>query len=82
MVEGRSRIHHKKMREARLDEIDEETIKKLTLWEIKNLPRWKLIWRLFWQKKKLFPDLPDELILEKTKEEILAIRQLMRAGLV
>jgi len=70
------------MREARLDEIDEETIKKLTLWEIKNLPRWKLIWRLFWQKKKLFPDLPDELILEKTKEEILAIRQLMRAGLV
>jgi len=64
-----------------LRDIDEEEIRKLTLWEIKNLPRWKLIWRLFWQKKKLFPDLPDELVLEKTKEEILAMRQLMRAGL-
>ncbi|RLE96598.1 MAG: hypothetical protein DRJ63_10315 [Thermoprotei archaeon] len=70
------------MRASDLIDIDEEEIRKLTLWEIKNLPRWKLIWRLFWQKKKLFPDLPDELVLEKTKEEILAMRQLMRAGLV
>ncbi|OYT28358.1 MAG: hypothetical protein B6U94_08595 [Thermofilum sp. ex4484_79] len=70
------------MRASDLRDIDEEEIRKLTLWEIKNLPRWKLIWRLFWQKKKLFPDLPDELVLEKTKEEILAMRQLMRAGLV
>lgn len=69
------------MRASDLIDIDEEEIRKLTLWEIKNLPRWKLIWRLFWQKKKLFPDLPDELVLEKTKEEILAMRQLMRAGL-
>jgi len=69
------------MRASDLRDIDEEEIRKLTLWEIKNLPRWKLIWRLFWQKKKLFPDLPDELVLEKTKEEILAMRQLMRAGL-
>jgi len=69
------------MKPIDLIDIDEEEIRKLTLWEIKNLPRWKLIWRLFWQKKKLFPDLPDELVLEKTKEEILAMRQLMRAGL-
>lgn len=70
------------MRASELRDIDEEEIRKLTLWEIKNLPRWKLIWRLFWQKKKLFPDLPDELVLEKTKEEVIAMRQLMRTGLV
>lgn len=70
------------MRKIDIREIDEEEIRKLTLWEIKNLPRWKLIWRLFWQKKRQFPDLPDELILEQTKQEVLAMRQLMRAGLV
>lgn len=71
-----------KEKEIKIDEISEEEIRKLTLWELKNLPRWKAIWRIFWYKKKQFPDLPDELILEMTKQEILALRQLSRQGIV
>jgi len=70
-------------RRASAHQIDEiEEIKKLTLEQIRKEPRWKLIWQLYEEKKKQFPELPDELLLEEIKTQIIAIRQLSRWGLM
>jgi hypothetical protein len=61
---------------------DIEEIKRLTLEQIKKEPRWKLIWMLFNEKKKMFPELPDEILLEQLKQQIIMIRQLSRMGLI
>jgi len=61
---------------------DVEEIKKLTLEQIRKEPRWKLIWMLFEEKKKMFPELPDEILLEQLKQQIIMIRQLSRFGLL
>jgi len=63
-----------------LDEIEE--IKRLTLKEIKKERRWKLIWELYKTKKKQFPELPDEILLEQLKEQIICIRQLSHLGML
>lgn len=63
-----------------IDEIEE--IKKLTLEQIKTEPRWKLIWQLYEEKKRHFPELPDKVIIEQLKEQIILIRQLSRLGMV
>jgi len=70
----------KRMRAKAYDE--EEEIRKLTLKEIMTEPRWSMIWMLFQEKKKLFPDLPDDLLLETLKQEIIKIRQIARTGLL
>jgi len=70
-------------RRATAHQIDEiEEIKKLTLEQIRKEPRWKLIWQLYEEKKKQFPELSDEVIIEQLKEQIIMIRQLSRLGLM
>jgi len=70
----------KRIKASAYDEVEE--IKKLSLKEIKEKPRWKLIWQLYEEKKKQFPELPDEVIIEQLKEQIIMIRQLSRLGLM
>lgn len=53
---------------------------KIPVRELKKDPRWQVIIRMYEQKKELFPDLPDTLIIEQSKQELLALRQLMRLG--
>ncbi|MEM2175302.1 MAG: hypothetical protein QXI58_06750 [Candidatus Micrarchaeia archaeon] len=64
----------------KFDEIEE--IRKLTLSDIMRERRWALIWEIFKQKKMMFPELSDELILEMAKQEVITIRQLSRTGML
>lgn len=61
---------------------NEDAIRKLTLKELKTNPRWKIIWKIYEEKKKMFPDLDDKTLLEQTKTQILVIRQLSRSGIM
>ena len=53
---------------------------KIPVEQLKKDPRWKVILKMYEQKKAMFPDLPDSLIIEQSKQELLALRQLMRTG--
>lgn len=53
---------------------------KIPVKELKKDPRWEVIIRMYEQKKKMFPDLPDTLIIEQSKQELIALRELMRMG--
>ena len=53
---------------------------KIPVEELKKDPRWEVIIRMYEQKKKMFLDLPDTLIIEQSKQELIALRELVRMG--